>query len=295
MRRPLQTLLLLALLFRALLEGGRNAIIVHCYYNRAELRDRLPIVATSAVVMYQAVMLRFLGTLGTLVVLDASVERALREAAISASTIELGVYEASGKRSRRDAIRREWHVSEDELVIGLVGHPMAFKRYADFINLFSRMESDARIGVRIVYVGGNRDRDKNEWHDIVTGLNALTYDTWSVTGELDDVKFIESICALDLCVMPYRELAQASAVLASIAGNGTPCLVSDARLFDGVVEAGGAIRIGNLDECSPAYLASTIRSLNLPFMRVRMLDYASAHSLRRTAEHFIRLFETSSV
>ncbi len=291
-RRPLKTLILIALLLRARFTGRRSATIVHCYYTAADLRARLPTVIAYGVSVYQTAILRTLGALGALIAPDESIERCLREAAMRATTIELGVYEVGVNRPRRDVMRSGWDFEDDAIVIGLVGHPMAFKRYGDFVRLIARVGADARSRLRLVYVGGDNERDTREWNGIMTALRGLPRAAWRITGKLDDDDFAAAVSALDVCVMPYRELAQASAVLAAVAGSGTPCLVSDATLFDNVVAGGGAVRLSNLPDCLPELLASVLTSLDLPRMRERMNSFARTHSLRSSAERLVHLLES---
>lgn len=290
-RKPLQTALLLALLLRFRFARASNCTVVHSYYSFADLHARMPAFAARAVMSYQLTLLRVLGAFGTLVALDKTITERLAEADIASRTIEFGVYDDSKARRSRTTVRTAWGFPATARVMGFVGHPMAFKRYADFLRLFVSLQDEIRAGWRLVYVGGDRRRDIDEWRAIERAFSALPTDVWKTTGMLSTDDLAASVAALDLCVMPYDELSQGSAVLALAAGCGTPCIVSNARLFDDVVRAGGAVPIEDLASGSADALCELLDRLDLPLMRARMSAYAESHSLAASAQRFVDLLD----
>ena len=289
LRRPLQTILLLTLMYRARRLNQRAATIIHCFYTRSDLRDRLPQVVAVAVWHYQLAILRLLAWGSALVALDTTVQRRLFESGFAAQTIPIGVYDVVADPKRIERFRQLWNVQKTDVILGLVGHPTPFKRFAEFASLFAQINQchdGARL--RLIFVGGDARRDPDEWAMISRAIEPLGTEV-IISGELDGVDFIAAIAALDVTVLPYEELAQGSGVLASILAVNTPALVSESTLFDQLVAAGGAVRYRRPSSCQADDFASLVRSLDLDLMRKRMRTYASSHSIARSATAFADL------
>lgn len=287
-RHPIDTITMLLMIF-ANHEKKTHIMIIHNFYDKSFLKERFNRFIVEIIYAYQKFILKRLSTKTTLIALDEIVVSSLKTVEVNSRLIPIGTYRSKANETKQPKQREKWGFKKSDILIGLIGHPMKFKRYSEFIRAVKRSPEFMSGVVRFVIIGGDPKRDSTEYEAIKSEIDGMPNEMYVETGYLDEISLYEDVKALNFAALPYKPMWQASAVLSLVTGQGIPCIVSQSPVFDGIVEAEAAERISESEMNSGSTLYRKIILLDEESMRRNTIAFAESHSIEKSARTFIEV------
>jgi glycosyltransferase involved in cell wall biosynthesis len=123
----------------------------------------------------------------------------------------------------RDRVRREWHVADDEPLIGCVARWDPLKDHANLLTALAALEAENKAGkMRCVLVGRGMTADNAQLSALIDQLGLRS--RLILAGPRDDIPAVMN--ALDVHVLASRAEGFPNVVAEAMAC-GTPCVVTD--------------------------------------------------------------------
>jgi glycosyltransferase involved in cell wall biosynthesis len=190
----------------------------------------------------------------------------------------------------RQAVRAGWGVTDDQLLVGIVGRLDPKKDYPMFLHAAARLAQE-RSDVRFVCVGPGPDDYRQTLHELAHSLGLDDRLVWA--GPRLDMPQVYN--ALDLLVSSSAWGEGFPNVVAEAMASGVPCVVAEAGDSAVVVgETGWVCRPQDLDDLSRA-LREALDSRDALAdhgrqARARVVDeFSPARLVERTIAHLDRL------
>ncbi|MBU1698666.1 MAG: glycosyltransferase [Candidatus Eisenbacteria bacterium] len=167
-------------------------------------------------------------------------------------TIPNGVPRQDADPGGRDRIRGELKLSEDTVLLGMVGNFHPGKGHVDLLQALRKVAAEAPIPWHLMLVGDGRTLSEMERLAAELGIGErITF-----RGRVEDVGM--HLAAMDLFVFPSHSEGMPNALLEAMAA-GVPCLASDIPVHREILAggaAGGLFAPGQVDA-----LAALIRGM----------------------------------
>ena len=185
----------------------------------------------------------------------------------------------------RDRIRREWSITEHEILIGLVARLVPMKDHSSFLNVAASLVRE-RKDIRFVCVGDGPVEYRSSLQELTKTLGLTGYVIWA--GARSDVADIYN--ALDLLVSSSAYGEGFSNVLGEAMACGVPCVVTKIGDSAWVVGPSGTVVPPN----DPEALADAMgRMVTVPrpdpmTIRRRILDHFSIETLVTSTERTLQ-------